>query len=74
MLLTKPLLTQKGAAAAAALTFTFACYVDKDKHIGDISIVDGLAWADMCAKLCELAGSFYFFINEFFLKMKKTEP
>ena len=47
--------------AAAALTLTFACYVDKDKHVGDISIVDGLAWADMCAKLCELAGSFYFF-------------
>jgi len=56
MLLTEPLLTQKGAAAAAALTFTFACYVDKDKHVGDISIVDGLAWADMCAKLRELAG------------------
>ena len=48
---------QKGRAAAA-LTFTFACYVDKDKHVGDISIVDGLAWADMCAKLCELAGPF----------------
>jgi len=42
--------------AAAALTLTFACYVDTDKHIGDISIVDGLAWADMCAKLRELAG------------------
>ena len=45
-------------AAAPALTFTFACYVDKDKHAGDISIVDGLAWADMRSKLCELAGPF----------------
>ncbi len=58
MLLTEPLLTQKGAAVAAVLTLTFACYVDTDKHVWDISIVDGLAWADMCAKLCQLAGSF----------------
>ena len=39
-----------------AVDFTFACFVDSDRHLGDVVIPDGSPWHEMCARLSDVAG------------------
>lgn len=40
----------------ALVEFTFACYEDNDLHLGNISLLDGAPWSEMCGKLKRLVG------------------
>lgn len=41
---------------SALVEFTFGCYEDTDVHLGNIRLLDGSPWAEMCGKLKRLVG------------------
>ena len=43
-------------SSQAAVQLTFACYIDSDKHLGDVVLPDKSPWHDMRARLSDIAG------------------